>query len=136
VSPPRVVLDTNVLISSLWGGLPRRVINHWQGGQLRVLMSPAILDEYLSVLTRFQPTPDDLDALIGVLGHPRLTEWVHPTTHLHIITTDPPDNRFLECALAGEADTIISGDRHLLNLKVYQNIPILTPAQFLRRIAS
>jgi putative PIN family toxin of toxin-antitoxin system len=133
VSPPRVVLDTNVLISSLWGGLPRRLIRCWQTGQLRLLLSQAILAEYLTVLGRFQPTPEDLDTFVALLGHPRLTEWVAPAVRLHIVTADLPDNRFLECALVGHAEALISGDRHLLRLRYFHNIPIVSPAQFLRR---
>ena len=133
MSPPRVVLDTNILISSLWGGLPRRLIRCWQTGQLRLLVSRAILAEYLAVLGRFHPPAEDLDTFVTLLGHPRLTEWVAPAERLHIIAADPPDNRFLECALAGQADALISGDRHLLRLRQFHDIPILSPAQFLRQ---
>lgn len=136
MSPPRVVLDTNVLISSLWGGLPRHLIRCWQTGQLRLLLSQAILTEYLTVLGRFHPPPEDLDTFVALLGHPRLTEWVAPAMRLHVITADPPDNRFLECAVAGHAEALISGDRHLLQLKTYHEIPILSPAQFLRQFPS
>lgn len=97
-------------------------------------MSQPILNEYLTVLARFQPAEEDLDTLVALLGHPHLTEWVAPTTRLHVITADPTDNRFLECAVAGHADAVISGDRHLLRLKQFRGIPIVPPAAFLRRL--
>lgn len=132
---PRVVLDTNVLISSLWGGLPGRIIHLWQKGRFHILLSQPILEEYLAVLLRFGPTEEDLDALVALLGHPHLTEWLTPALHLHVISTDPTDNRFLECAVAGEADAIVSGDRYLLKLKQFREIRILTPREFLSTLA-
>src|SRR6266849_2180663 len=54
---------------------------------------------------------------------------------LDVVTDDPDDNRVLECAVAGRADYIVSGDRHLLNLKAHASIPILTARQFLDAIA-
>lgn len=130
---PRTVLDTNVLVSSLWGGHPGRVVRRWHRGALRVLMSPPILKEYLSVLGRFRPAEEDLDLLVALLGDARITEWVSPKERLHAIAEDPADNRFLECAVAGHADAIISGDRHLLRLAEFQAIPILPPRSFLQR---
>ncbi|OGX41620.1 MAG: putative toxin-antitoxin system toxin component, PIN family [Omnitrophica WOR_2 bacterium RIFCSPHIGHO2_02_FULL_68_15] len=133
MSFPRVVLDTNILVSSLWGGAPRRLLRLWQRGRLRVLMSPPILEEYLTVLARFHPAEDDLDTLTALLGHPRLTEWVVPTVRFHVIPEDPTDHRFLECAVEGRADAVISGDRHLLRLKRFREIPMLSPSAFLRQ---
>jgi len=99
------------------------------------LMSQAILNEYLAVLARFRPAPEDVDTFVALLGHPHFTEWVTPTVRLHVIAADPPDNRFLECALAGKADALISGDRHLRKLQHFHGIPILSPAQFFRRFS-
>lgn len=129
----RVVLDTNVLISSLWGGLPGRLVRLWQGGRIRVLMSLPILEEYLAVLDRFKPDEEDNDRFAALLGHPHLTEWVSPREEILVVTADPSDNRFLECAAAGRADAIISGDHHLLDLKQFEGVPILSPRTFLAR---
>jgi len=133
VIQPRIVLDTNVLISSLWGGYPRKVVRRWHKGNVCVLMSQPVLEEYLAVLERFKPMEEDLDTLVALLGDARITEWVSPTEHLNVIAQDPPDNRFLECALSGRADAIVSGDRHLLRLAHFQEIPIMPPQVFLRR---
>jgi predicted nucleic acid-binding protein len=53
---------------------------------------------------------------------------------IEVIHDDPPDNRILECAIAGQADLIVSGDRHLLKLKSYQGIPIVRPVDFRRTL--
>ena len=63
----------------------------------------------------------------------KFSEVVNPKERLAIIADDP-DNRILECAAAGQTDFIISGDKHLLHLKNYQGIKILTPAAFLEAI--
>ncbi len=131
---PRVVLDTNVLISSLWGGTPGKIVRLWQKGGLRALLSREILEEeYMEVLSRFHPAEEDLDTFVALMGSSHLTEWIAPPIHLHVIQSDPSDNRFLECAVAGHADALVSGDKHLLDLKQYEGIPILTPTVFLNR---
>ena len=58
------------------------------------------------------------------------SEMVHPKERLEVIADDP-DNRILECAVEGQAEFIISGDKHLLKLKAYQGIAIVTPVDFL-----
>jgi uncharacterized protein len=63
-----------------------------------------------------------------------IAEIVVPTTTFNVITTDPPDNRILECAVAGKADLIVSGDNHLRRLKEYQGIPIVRPTDFLHTL--
>jgi predicted nucleic acid-binding protein len=64
----------------------------------------------------------------------RLGEIVTPQITVHVITNDPDDNRILECAVEGQAHLIVSGDRDLRRLKVYQDIPIVTPTDFLRTL--
>lgn len=64
----------------------------------------------------------------------KISELVSPKIALDVIKEDPPDNRILECAIAGKADLIVSGDRHLRQLKTYQGIPIVRPVDFLRTL--
>lgn len=61
-------------------------------------------------------------------------EIVRPRITLYVIREDPDDNRVLECAITGKADVIVSGDRHLLDLKSYRNIPVVRPIDFLRTL--
>jgi len=60
------------------------------------------------------------------------SEIVVPKEKLHIVYKDPTDNKIVECAVAGNADYIVSGDKHLLDLKRYGGIDIISPARFLK----
>ena len=126
----KVVLDTNFVISSLWGGRCWEVLRFWRDGRCALAISPAILQEYLDVLKRFVD-PVLLKEWASVLTDPTRVVHVEPNESNSVITADPPDNRFLECAVAAHADAIVSGDRHLKALRAFRGIPILTPAAFL-----
>ena len=132
---PDVVLDTNVLISSLWRGNPWEVVKRWRDGQFQLVISPSILSEYLDVLGRFV-SPDVLQQWVETLTDPTRVRLVEPSDVVSVIREDPTDNRFLECAIAAEADAIVSGDHHLLALKEFRGIPIFTPAAFLQSFVS
>jgi len=131
----KVVLDTNVYVSAF--NYPQGVpFELWRRGVRReyvLLTSPAILRELASVLrTAFQwPEPDIVAQLKVVLRVARLLE---PTFTVDAIADDPDDNRILECALTGDADLIVSGDRHLTQLKVFQGIGIVRPIDFLQTL--
>ena len=132
----RVVLDANVYISSLISGQgnPARIIRRWLAGEYDVLISQPIIDEILRVTgyTRLQQkysqireTRAEFVALIAEQGI-----WTEPQETLAVVTADESDNRTLECAAAGGAAYVITGDEHLLNLAHYHGIDILTPAAF------
>lgn len=131
----KVVLDTNVVISGLISleEAPAQVIDFWVNGSLKIATSSALIEEILDVIVRpkFRPlgTIDERCDLVKKLFEK--AEIVIPSIKLRIISGDETDNRVLECALAAEADYIISGDSHLLNLKIYKGIEILPPANFL-----
>ena len=95
-------------------------------------LSDVILHEYLEVLGRFL-SPDLLREWSEVLTDPDHVVVLEVTERVHVILDDPSDNRFLECALAGEVSAIVSRDRHLLKLNSFRGIPILTPSEFLER---
>ena len=130
----RVVIDTNVLISAaLFGGTPGRLVPLWRAGRIRPYASAPIVAEYLRVLAypRFELTQAEIEYLLyrQILPH---FELVDPPPGPAVIPEDPADDAFLHCAVEAEADIIVSGDHHLLNLATYLNIPILTVAQFLK----
>lgn len=129
----RIVLDTNVLVSGLlFGGIPALVIILVADGVCLSVTSPALLAELRRVLlTKFQYPPPIADLVISEWK--AMSEEAHPTETVTVITSDPTDNRVLECAVSGHADVIISGDRHLLALKTFRAIPILTPQAFLAK---
>lgn len=132
---PRVVLDTNVIISSLWGGKPGEVVDSWKDGRILLLVSFTILREYLAVCARFGLTDAQLKERGLLFLESPFSALVHPHSSIDVITEDPPDNRFLECAVDGSADFIVSGDQHLLRLKTFREIQILSPADFLKRLS-
>jgi putative PIN family toxin of toxin-antitoxin system len=127
----KVVIDTNVLISSLWGGKPQRIIEIWDKNEIFVLVSQQILDEYFNVLNRFDLTEEDVEDITILFANPNKTIFVEPDVKLNVIKTDIDDNKFLECAKSGNADYIISGDGHLLGLGTFEDIKIVTAKKFL-----
>ena len=130
----RVVIDTNVLASAaLFGGTPGRLVALWQTGLIRPYASRPIVAEYLRVLAypRFELTQAEIEYLLygQILPYFGL---VDPSPGPAVISEDSADDAFLHCAGDAMAQAIISGDRHLPNLGTYQNIPLLTVAQFLQ----
>jgi len=133
VPRPKVVLDTNILISSLWHGRCWEVVRLWRDGHLRLAVSSAVLWEYLEVLGRFV-SPDMLQEWAEALTDMTRVSMIEVSERIDAVREDPSDNRFLECAVAAHADAIISGDRHLLALRTFRGIPIFTPTAFLRHL--
>jgi putative PIN family toxin of toxin-antitoxin system len=129
---PQIVIDTNVFISAiLFRGPTSRLVFLWQKYAVSVLMSSAVLKEYAKALAypKFKLKKSEIRGII----EQELLPYVFPVKvkrPLHIITEDPLDNKFLELAVEGKADYILSGDKHLLNLKKFHGIKIITPAEF------
>lgn len=131
----RVVLDTNVYISTF--AYPKRPIaevwRHALRQRYHLLVAPAIINEAGRTL-RAVLAWDDARVLARLRLIVKVAEVVVPAITLQVITEDPADDRVLECAVAGRADLIVSGDRHLRKLRRYQNIPIVRPVDFLRML--
>jgi len=131
----RIVLDTNVLISALvFGGNPRRILEKVIRGELELHLSESILVELQGVLQRskFSFSAEAIRVILSELR--AISEVVEPSVHIHQIEADPADNRVLECAEESHADFIISGDNHLLGIKEYNKIDVVSPSQFLRML--
>jgi putative PIN family toxin of toxin-antitoxin system len=127
----RVVVDSNVLVSALqFGGKPMALLTLAEDGQIDLAISEAIPDETLGVLkVKFQNTPEQLadrEAYVRAI-----TSIVAPSETVAVIQADPTDDRILECAIAADAEVIVSGDRHLLALGNFRGIGIQRPADFL-----
>lgn len=131
----KVVLDTNIIISSLaHGGKPRIVYELVALNKMfNAYSSENAVTELLKVLKqKFEYTPEKL----------RLVEYsfrknfkiIRTGKIPDIITADPSDNEFLAIAVSSKAHFIISGDRHLLDIKKYKNIQIITPTKFLEDV--
>lgn len=129
---PRVVFDTNIYISSiLFGGNPRHCLELARDKIIQLYSSRKILLELVEKLRdKFHWQEDDIrEAVTGILV---FTQLIKPTRTVNIIKEDPEDNMILECAEAAKADCIVSGDKkHLLSLKNYKGISIISAKQFL-----
>ena len=103
----RVVLDTNVLISSFFGGNPRKIIDLWKSGEITLCLSKPIIDEYVDVLQRLglQDEPE-LEELLKLFATSRHILFTAKTQKLHVVVKDPADDRFIECAVALKAHYI------------------------------
>jgi len=127
-----IVLDTNVLISAIvFGGKPRKILEAVIRGELTLFLSEDILDELKAVLQRPKfGFPSEVIRTILAELH-TIGTIVTPSKRIFAIQEDPDDNRILECAVEGSANYIVSGDTHLLNLRQYQNIRIVSPDEYL-----
>ena len=66
----------------------------------------------------------------------QMAEFVSPTNEIDVIGDDPSDNRVIEAAVAAQADYVVSGDHHLLQLKTYEGVQIVSPARFVAILAT
>lgn len=132
----KVVLDTNCLVSAIgWDGPPHRILQACLMGALELCISPAILEELIEVLSR--------PRLAVVAAHPDLPvvlSWLHTSAHLvspsfalNVVAEDPDDNRIIECAVESGAKVVTTGNDHLANIKSYQGILFLSPAEACER---
>jgi len=130
----KVVIDSNVFISALYlpESRPAEVVLLARRRKIINFISPQILKEVERIIKE-KLFWDNYKTRSAMARIKKFSEVVKPKERLAIIADDP-DNRILECAVAGQTDFIISGDQHLLHLKNYQGIKILTPAAFLEAI--
>jgi putative PIN family toxin of toxin-antitoxin system len=128
----RVVFDTNVWISGLvFKGEVRKVIQKALDEEVRPVISIPLLRELEKVLLSSKIDYSPIAAAETLHQIQELCLLVHPTQKIRVIHSDPVDNRVLECALEGQANLIVSGDKHLPDLGVFRGIRIITPKQFL-----
>jgi len=128
----RVVIDTNIFVSSFFGGNPRKIIDLWKNEKITLCLSNAIFDEYIDVLHRIgMKDEDELEELLSLFSRGFSILFTTKTPKIKIIKDDPDDDKFIECAVALKANAIITGDREILAIKEFMGIKILTPRQFL-----
>lgn len=138
----RVVLDTNVIVSGILSrtGAPAELLNAWRERRYLLLSSPAIVAEVRAVLhyprirEKYALSDDEIEQAMMLLEHDALlvAGSVNATGS---VPSDPTDEMFLACAVDGQADGIVSGDHHLLEIGIYRDIQIMTARQFLDRLA-
>ena len=136
----RVVLDTNVLVSRFLSpsGAPAQIFAMWERESFQVVVSTPIIEEYRAALAyrhvarRHKMTRREIDDVVEAIR--LLAIVVEPASRLAVVKGDPEDDKFLECAVEGNASCIVTGDRLLLELRRYQGIEILSPAAFVAAV--
>ena len=128
----KICLDTNIFVSALlFGGQPEEILFMARDKKIELIVSPAILDELKVVLIeKFAYSELDVKKMLEAVAS--ISTIIVPKRRIHKIKYNP-DNRILETSIEGKVDYIVTGDKkHLLLLKNFQDIPIVTCAQFLK----
>ncbi len=136
----RAVLDANVLVSAVLNpaGVPGQIFDEWRAERFALLVSGPILEEIARVLeypriARGHRWPHaKVREFVAELGNIAIVTPGEIT--LNVIRNDPDDNRYLECAVEGAADYLVSGDQDLLALQEHHDIRIVTPKTFLQAL--
>ena len=136
----RVVIDANVFVSAALKphSKPSKIINLVKEGKIALVLSHAILEElrkvfrYPKIRKELRLTVSEIDETLAKIAQGAVL--APGKIKIKAVKDDPEDNRYLECAVEGQADYIISGDRHLTKLKFFQGIIIIDPAAFLELI--
>ncbi len=129
----KIVLDTNILISALgWKGNPNEVFRRVVEGEFELIISQNQLDEIKEVMNyaKLGFTEDQKSRFIAILIN--TAKIVKTSGKLKVIKEDPDDDIILETAVENNAGYIISGDHHLLKIKEYLGIKIVTVSEFLK----
>ena len=128
----KVVLDTNIIISGIfWSGASEKGLYAWADDKFKLVISSEIIAEIFKTLMNFKITLSFNDILLWLSILIWKAELVEPEEKLYIVKDDSDDNKFIEAAITGKADFIVSQDKHLLKLKEFQGIRIMTPDEFL-----
>ena len=128
----KVVVDTNVFISSFFGGNPRKVIDLWKAGEITLCLSSVIIEEYIEVLQRLGLQNErELEELTDLSAKGFHSLFTSQIPSLQVVEKDPDDDKFIECAVALKAKYVISGDKALQEIKDYIGVKIVNPKDFL-----
>lgn len=128
----RVVIDTNVFISSFFGtGSPRKIIDFWKEGKITICLSKQIIDEYVEVLEKLGLRDErEVEEILQLFARGFNSLFAGKTPKLEVVEDDPDDDKFFECAVALKAKFIISGDKTVLELEEYIGIKVVSPKLF------
>jgi len=128
----KVVLDTNVFISGIfWTGKSNEILNYWKFGRFDIVSSLEIIEEFVKVMKDFkiQLTDEQIKEWVDMIISNSII--VEPKEKINIVKEDLKDNIFVETAVAGNVEYIVSQDKHLLKIKEFRQIKIVTPEDFL-----
>ncbi len=135
----KAVLDTNALISTVIAtGVPHEVVVKGLEGEYQIIVSVATLTEFRETLLkcpeRFDMDEDEVQQEVETIRY--FAEFVNPDEQITAVEADPDDDKFLEAAVAGDVDYLVSGDRHLLGLGTFRGIEILEPRTFYEQLGA
>ena len=132
----KAVFDTNILFSATgWKGSPYQCLQLAREKRVSLIPCREILEEYHEKLqTKLDMTPEQATRAVAEILACSTT--VEINNELHIVLDDPDDDKVVECAVTSEAAYIVSGDRHLLELKEYEGIVMLKANEFLGLVAA
>jgi len=131
----RIVLDANIFVSSFfWGGNPRMVLERVIEGIDELFITKEILDEIEEVMGRpkFHADKEEIDYFINSIEE--IGNKIISKRQIKNGSRDKKDNKYIECGIAANVNYIISGDVHLLELREYENIKIITAKNYLETI--
>lgn len=126
----RIVIDTNIFVSSFFGGYPKKIIDIWKEGEITLCLTNTIIDEYIDVFGRMGLASEKELRELLLLFHKGFNCVFTAKTPSIKISSDPDDNKFIEAAAALDAEIIISGDKYLTEIKRYAGIKIFKPKEF------
>jgi hypothetical protein len=130
----RVVVDTNVFVSSFFGGNPKKVIDLWRNGEITLCLSKDVVDEYVEVMERLRLPKKLTSEVLTLFASGFNLIFAGRTPSLDIVSADPDDNKLFECAVALKAQIIVSGDKAVIGVRDYMGIKVENPQQFLAGI--
>jgi len=114
----KVVIDTNIFVSSFFGGNPRKIIDLWKNGNINLCLSKDILDEYIRVLRGIGlKEEEEIEELLSLFAKSFNILFTAKTLEIKAVQDDPEDDKFIECAVALKAEAIITGIEICLNWK-------------------
>jgi len=136
----KITTDTNILISStFWKGDSLRIMDLVENGEIELFLSEEIIEEFKEVLDyeeikdkirdknlEMKRTAEEVIALSNI---------VIPRRKIDVVKNDSDDNKIIECAVEGKVDYVVTNDFHLLDLKEFEGIKIITPGDLLEKIA-
>ena len=137
---PRVVLDTNILVSATLvpEGRQAQIVEAFEAGLFELVASDSILEEYIDVIRRPRITRKHPDAarrseelLLAIQARAVMVSGI---TNRRYVLSDPEDDMIVACALEGKAELVVSGDSHLTSLETIRGVRIRTPKQFVEEV--
>ena len=135
----KITADTNTLISAtFWHGDSEKIITKVENKEIELVLSKEVINEYVEVLNyneiKDKIKDKNLEMKYSVQKIISISTIIEPQEKLDIVKDDSDDNKILECAKEGHVNFIITNDSHLLNLKEFEGIKIITPKEFLNEL--